>query len=179
MVPTPPTPHTWTLLLKHHRSTLLLHVDPLQSFFSIKTELLRALHETHSSSRLPTGTSIPHSVSDVIFGEPVDVHDLSRGWKRIGGDKEEEDDEDVLGDMYGAGSRKKGKVAAGKKASASGSMPDDCPVACGLKDGSVLAYKFRDETPDGDEELGIGGEEKWDVVLPSYEDAGEEDVAMR
>lgn len=101
------------------------------------------------------------------------MHDLSRGWKRVGGDRENADDEDVLGDMDGQGSRKK----TGKSAEKQKSTPDDCPVAVGLKDGSVLAYKFREEMPDGDEELGIGGEEKWDVVLPSYEDAGEEDGA--
>jgi len=153
-----PSPLTWTLRFKHHKSTTLLHVDPLQSMDSMKSELLRALQIIHTNHRLPNGTAIPSKSSDVIFGIPVDVHDLSLGWKRV-----DADDDDFEDDAQTK--NKKSVRAAG--------FPKDNPTAAGLKDGSVVAYRF---TTDGaQEDEGISGveEDKWDVVLPSMDDTNE------
>lgn len=80
----------------------------------------------------------------------------------------------MLGDALAADARAGRKAG---KASGKGKVRDDCPMGVGLKDGAVLAYKFRSDVVDGDEELGIKdeGDEVWDVVLPSYEEGPEEE----
>lgn len=157
MVPTTPSPLTWTLRLKYNKGTTLLHVDPLQSFTSIKAELLRALHQIYPNGALPDGTTLPASSQEVLLAKPVDVNDHSQGWTRLAED-EAKDDEDL--------ETTKSKSSKKRKNDAESSL--SCPKGAGLKEGSVLAYKFRS----GQDDEGLGLEdERWDVVIPNYEDS--------
>lgn len=117
---------------------------------SVKTELLRALKDTHPTGQLSSGVAIPDIPADIVLGKAKDAHDLSNGgWERV-----------YTNDASLSETKKK-KVSA-----------DDCPKGVGLKDGSVLAYKFKSEELDmEDEGLGMEDEdEKWDVVIASYDE---------
>lgn len=105
MSPTEPNPHTLTLRLKHHKTTILILADPLKPFLDIKTELLRGLLQrypdgslsassTSSSSSgslsLSSPTShashslaIPSDPSRVQLAKPTDPHDPAKGWTRL------------------------------------------------------------------------------------------------
>lgn len=145
------SPSGWTLRFKHHKSTTLLHVDPLQSWASIKADLLHALKETHPDGRLSSGTEIPTNPEDIILAKAKDFHDLSRGWERIS-----------VGD---AGAL---EIASTKKKRVN---IEDCPKGAGLKDNYALVYKFRADDEDMDEGLGLDDEEEhWDVIVPTYEE---------
>lgn len=151
-----PTPQTWTLRLKSHRTTVLLHIDPLHTFPAIKSTLYTALQETglRASSTGPE-IPLPPSPSHIQFGRPVDPLDPSQGftlgeWETPAVDEEVDIDE-------GKG---KGKAAKGGKKTADAR---DCPKGAGLKDGSVLAFRW-----EGD---GGGEEAGWGVKIASFEDA--------
>ena len=47
-----------------------------------------------------------------------------------------------------------------------GSVLNESPLGAGLKDGTVLAFRFRegDDDDEGDDDF------EWDVVIPSYDD---------
>lgn len=97
-------------------------------------------------------------------------------------DEGAEDDDDDDEDEEDEGFKKpKKRGAAGKRKGTVGSgVSPDCPKAAGLKDGAVLAYKFRQETgrmkgkggmldlDDEDED-----DETWDVVLATFNDDAE------
>lgn len=150
------SPAHWTLRFKHHKSTTLLHVDPLQSFATIKAELIHALNDVYHDGRLPSGLQIPESPSDILLGKAKDHHDLTRGFERISTNQ-------VNGDEEGQTSNKKKR-----------NDPIDCPKGAGLRDGSAVAYRFRSEDLDLDEGLGLDDEdEKWDVVVATFEESAE------
>ena len=157
-------PTTWTLRLKHARTTILLQADSHLPLSTLRSDLLTALHQTRPDGTLNSQT-IPSSEKDVLLTKPIDADDLTVGWERL-------DEDDDLGiEDEGKG---KGKAGA-KKASTGPSVKD-----VGLKDGAVLAFKFRGEEDgvlirkDGEEEMldeGLGGgDENWDVVVPSLEE---------
>lgn len=138
---TDPSPLSWTLRFKSGRQTILLFVDPLESFKNIKTSLLTVLHERYSDG-LPDPSSsqsaglvdsarriaIPQikDTEDLELGLPNEEADFEKGWKIL----DNEGGQPVL----------------------------DSPKLLGLKDGSVIAFRFR-------------GQDDFKVKLPSYEDA--------
>ncbi|KAK5109153.1 hypothetical protein LTR62_007515 [Meristemomyces frigidus] len=168
-----PSPHTWTLRLKHNRSTILLHVDPLQNLHSVRAELLKAVRATNPSGSFH-GHTIPQHESDILLARAVDSNDLTLGWESL---EKGEEELELVEDRKG-----KGKASA---VQASKDKMTDCPQGMGLKDGGVLAFKFRtgddearergDEFEAEDELAGenlVGNEaaEDWDVVVPSMEE---------
>ncbi|KAF1364277.1 hypothetical protein EJ07DRAFT_98744 [Lizonia empirigonia] len=163
---TQPTPLTWTLRLKSHRTTFLLHTDPLSPFSALKRALHTALTETglHAS---PDGPPIPlpASPSAIQLGRPVDPQDPSQGFML--GEWEEAADSDV--EVEGAKGKGKAK-GKGVKRGAGG----DCPKGAGLKDGAILAFRWEGEGMQGGE---------WEVQIASFEDAygvqNESDVGAR
>ncbi|KAI9699253.1 MAG: hypothetical protein M1820_007225 [Bogoriella megaspora] len=173
MAPTNPGPLTWTIRFKYNKATVLLHIDPTQSFSSIKTELLRALQNTH-----PYGINdqpLPSRPEDIQFAKPNDAADPSSGWMSI------EDDDFTATDGGDGLSDKKGKgKGKAKKSNAIDSMQ-----AAGFKNGAVFAFKFREEGKGMDDDNdGLEVEEDtWDVVIPRYEDSYDEmqegDVGVR
>jgi hypothetical protein len=170
-----PTPQTWTLRLKSHKTTVLLHVDPLSPFSELKTHLHTALLETGLRTADGATIAIPASPTAIQLGRPVDVHDSSQGW--VLGEWEEAaaaavDDEDVLIEEEESSGKGKGKGKAvvkgkGKEKEEKGKGKrgaGDCPKGAGFKDGSVLAFRFEGDA-DADEE------DQWEVQLASFEDA--------
>ena len=173
MAPVDPAPLTWTIRLKLHKSTVLLIADPLAPISHIKTELLRALHARCPGGSIQTAsgpTRIPQSENDVLLAKPVDINKASEGWRRmmIAGEDDANGDD---GGMDGASDSK----AKGRKKSTTtngDAAAVETPKHAGLKDGSVLAFRFRGHRRKA-EGLGLDVDEEgaeWDVVLPSYED---------
>jgi hypothetical protein len=168
---TTPSPQTWILRLKSRKTTVLLHVDPLHTFSTIKSHLYQALTETglkdpESGETIP----LPESASDIQLGRPIDVNDAHQGfqvgeWEYSAYESEEE----------GGKGKGKGKAKAGKKSNgAAGSNVNDCPKGAGLKDGAVLAFRWAgDGIWDGGEDADMDqdGSAMWGVQLASFEDA--------
>ena len=180
-----PTSRTWTLRLKHNKTTILLHADPIQTLTSLKSDLLIALRDTHTSGTI-NGHQIPQNADDVILAKPVDINDLTQGWERLSaGAKSAENGSDAKG-------KGKATATAGANGKASAKMTN-CPQGAGLRDGGVVAFKFRsEEEADGREGVGEGGDEdiavleedrgpldeEWDVVAPTIDEAyAEQDAA--
>lgn len=163
---TKPNPTTWTLRLRSYKTAVLLHVDPLQTFASIKSQLLAALSE--SPLRDPeTGQAVPlpTSPSDFQLGRPVDRTDLKAGW--VPGDWEippAEDEEEETG-------KGKGKAKAKKDNTGVGGAVKDCPKGAGLRDRDCLAFRWRGDGTGWEEEDGAQQAGMWGVVLPSFEDS--------
>ncbi|WPH01770.1 Hypothetical protein R9X50_00462200 [Acrodontium crateriforme] len=165
-----PSGSTWTLRFKHNRSTVVLHVDPLQSFSSIRNELLKAIQQTHPSGTLNNHT-IPSDADDILLARPVDINDLSLGWETL-----EQDDNDGLFDETNRG-KGKGKAVVGRGKGKEN--PTSCPKVAGLRDGGMVAFKFKSESVgeveeedrlDDDTLVRGSRDEKWDVVLACAED---------
>jgi hypothetical protein len=168
---TTPSPQTWTIRLKSRKTTVLLHVDPLQTFSTIKSQLLDALKETglkdpNTNEPIP----LPGSSTDIQLGRPVDVHDAQQGfqlgaWEYPAWESEEDS---------GKG---KAKAKPGQKSNGGASgvaSVKDCPKGAGLKDGAVLAFRWiGDGIWDGTEDADMLQEESnmWGVQLASFDDA--------
>jgi hypothetical protein len=132
------------LRFKNHKTTILLPVNPTLSFETIKGHLLEALQIT-PSLELSGNQQIPVSPEDIVLGLPKDVNDLEAGWKNMN---------DTTEDMISE--KRKGK----SKKDDDNSM--DTPLGRGLKDGSVLAFRFVDA------EEKSTNKEDWDVVIATY-----------
>jgi hypothetical protein len=182
-----PPPRTWCLRFKLNRSTIVLHVDAQQTFASVRAELLTALQATHPSGifkgTLRDGTPVeyplPANPEDIALAKLIDINDLNAGWETIGDSNEGlYFDED-----FSSKGRGKGKeVAAVAAKQASAKSVNDCPQGAGLRDGGVVAMRFRlaDEKErrqrlnDGDLDVdeiakdGMGIDDlPWDVIVPT------------
>ena len=193
MPPINPNARTWTLRLKHHRTTILLHADPIQKLSSLRAELLNALHQTNPPGMLD-GYQIPQNADDIILARPVDINDLSAGWERLESKTPFEDANGNAGEGKGKGKAAAVMTTPGSGAGAKGkggkdAKMTDCPQGVGLRDGGVLAFRFRSEDEAGtsgrrevgDDEFEVLEEdraEKWDVVVPTIEDTYAEEDAM-
>jgi hypothetical protein len=182
-----PTPNTWTLRFKHHRATVLLHVDPLQKLHSVRAELLKAVWQTARDGKL-NGHAIPTDANDILLARPVDINDLTAGWEQL-----EADDglEEALRQADAKGKSAASASASSKASKANKDIATDSPMGAGLTDGGVVAFKFRSEMEGARDQGGVdegvdveaGGEElegetlvgepgrqAWDVVLPSMDE---------
>jgi hypothetical protein len=170
---TTPSPQTWTLRLKSRKTTVLLHVDPLQTFSSIKSHLYNALKETgHKDPETHQSIPLPDSPEDIQLARPVDVHDAQQGFQlgewELRADESEEDS--------GKG---KGKAKAGKNPNDTTVLKSgkECPKGAGLKDGAVLAFRWAgDGTWDGNDDADTDQDltessNMWGVKLASFDDA--------
>jgi hypothetical protein len=178
MVFTEPSPLTWTLRFKHGKTTVLLYVDPLHTFSTIKSHLYTALQETGlQSPDTKQEIPLPDSPSDIQLGVPVNPSEPHRGFQ-LGEWEYPALDEDG-GEVDGKGKGKmKGK---GKKDNAAPGNVKDCPKGAGLKDGAVLAFRWRGDGTEWEDEEGDDGVEMesgrskkgdmWGVRLASFEDA--------
>jgi hypothetical protein len=174
-----PTPTTWTLRLKSHRTTVFLHIDPLTPFATIKETLHAALAET-GLTPFEGGPPIalPSSASSIQLGRPADPLDASQGfvlgeWESAPSDDEVaiEDEDEGTGTGKGKG---KGRAAAssasatakGKGKGGRSERAGDyyCPKGAGLRDGAVLAFRWEGDGTDKDEA-------SWGVHIARYEDA--------
>lgn len=184
MAPTVPSPSTWTIRFKHHKTTVLLHIEASQTISSIKEELLNVLKQTCPDGT-SEGTLLPESGEEIQLARPLDINDVSAGWRRL-----------AAGDSVGKGkmSKGKGKEKAGSEITAKG-VDAESLKSLGFKDNAVLAFRFASEIEaeelsgrktqtdvlgDEDDEMGLEEDEgdikeNWDVVIPTWEDQyGEE-----
>jgi hypothetical protein len=134
---TAPNPQTWTIRLKHHKSTVLIHVEPLLTLSTLKEELLAILNDVAHSGYF-NGTKLPSSPSEILLARPVDPLEISLGWEPLEPEDEPEDPFNIDEDAP------KGKA---KK------LESENLKAYGVKDNAVLAFKFKSEKSKG-----------WDVV---------------
>ncbi|KAI4285080.1 MAG: hypothetical protein L6R38_000921 [Xanthoria sp. 2 TBL-2021] len=141
-----PNPQQLTLRFKSHKTTILLLVAPHDSLTSIKAKLLEAMKVANISEI--QGRPLPTTPDDVLLGVLIDSDDPGEGWTDLEIPEKEDD------------THKKGP----KKSS----VLNASPVGAGVKDGSVLAFKFRTETSDADD-LDMG-DNVWDVVMPTFDD---------
>ena len=135
----------WTLRFKQHTTTILLLVQQSQSFDSIKRDLLDAINATNIKDI--NGNFLPSDPEDIEFGVPRDKNDISKGWVPLKIPEAEN------GDRKGKGVKK-------------GSVLNESPLGAELKDGAMLAFRFRN----GDAEDGMDLEVGWDVIIPHFED---------
>lgn len=159
-----PTPRTWTIRFKYHKSTVLLHVNPDQSIESLKENLLYALRDVKPSPNFLNGRSPPSSISQIQLAMPRNALNVSEGWEYFdespGFEIEDEDDGESKGKSKG-----KGKA----KTESSGLTVREA----GIRDNGVLAFRWRDEESavgpgDADEPMEDG---EWDVVIPTFDDS--------
>ena len=137
---TKPNPHTWTIRLKHHKTTVLLHVDALQTIATLKKELLAVLNEIAPNGL--NGHTLPSSASDIRLAKPVDPLDLSQGWDTLDDGSNDDLDNPFNMDENDVAKPKTKKV-----------LESENLKAYGIKDNAVLAFRFKSEK----------GRE-WDVV---------------
>ncbi|KAJ4368606.1 hypothetical protein N0V86_009513 [Didymella sp. IMI 355093] len=109
-----PTPSTWTLRLKSHRTTVLLHIDPLSTFATIKATLYAALSDTGlQATEHGPSIDLPNSASDIQLGRPLDPLDPGAGFALGEWEAQPDDDEVVIEDEdKGKG---KGKAVQGRR----------------------------------------------------------------
>lgn len=147
MARTVPSALTWTLKFKNGKSTTVLHVDPLQSFDSIKEELLLALRETHPDGEF-NGRQIPDKLDDVLMARLTDLNDIDGGFTSL-----VDDDGNLITEIEPVNKKRKTDGGGFK-------LKDQCPTAAGLRDGCILAFKFREGTEPPLEE-----DANWDVTM--------------
>lgn len=140
----------WTLRLKLHKTTVMLLVNPTQSFLSIKQELLEAIRATGRNDI--AGNVLPSDPEDVLLGVPIDKNNPGRGWVNLRIPEANDGDD---------GKRPKGV----KKDSVFNSSPS----GAGLKDGAMIAFKFK-----AHEEEDAMSDHEWDVILPNDYDESQE-----
>ena len=90
----------------------------------------------------------------MIFGIPVDKNDTGKGW--VGLEIPAHEVEDDIGSKRKVGGKK--------------SVLNASPAGAGLKDGGMLAFKFRNKDAMMDEDGLDLNDNDWDVIMPSYED---------
>ncbi|KAF2144031.1 uncharacterized protein K452DRAFT_285238 [Aplosporella prunicola CBS 121167] len=139
---TTPSPQTWTLRCKHNKTTIVLHVDALQTLSSIKPELLQALRDTQPDGSL-NGHALPEDAAEIQLAKMLDPHDETRGWVRVDN----------------------AETKVGKKKDGP-SLKD-----VGLKDNGVLAFRWGEEAANAPDQILDEDEgEQWDVIMPKYEE---------
>ncbi|GAD93368.1 conserved hypothetical protein [Paecilomyces variotii No. 5] len=148
-----PSPLSWTLLFRKHKTTVLLMLPPNETLTSAKAELLKALNARGLKEM--NGDTIPEDPTEIEFGVPVDKNELEKGWTRL----------DVEVPELAEGGAKKTKKNAGEVTL----------QGADIKDGQSIAFRFRKRSEDGSgkDELDLDLELEdpgWDVIVPSLDD---------
>ncbi len=157
-----PSPLHITLLFKCAKHNILLSVLPSTPFSDIKSLLLLALQARKITTINDISVPAPDQGEQVEFGIPKNKKDLKKGFVSL------EMAEQVLGN--GKGGKKK---VNGNKA-----MPSESPASAGLVDGSVLAFRFKQEEDvdmkdEADDEAQVPNDPGWHVELPRYDEEEE------
>ncbi|KAF2198244.1 hypothetical protein GQ43DRAFT_169868 [Delitschia confertaspora ATCC 74209] len=163
MPATEPSPMTWTFRLKHQKTTVLLYVNPLQKFSSIKEDLLEALKEVNYPGELPASPSEIQLARLVVPNEPSKGFVLGEWEQRpILGDEENSAIEGI--------GKSKGKPKKKVTDDGDGVGANQCPKGAGLTDGAILAFRWGMQNDEDDIEMAEAENEGWDVTLPSYDE---------
>ena len=146
-----PTPSTWTLKFKRYKTTVVLFVQPDQSFTSIKQAFLDALKARDITKF--EDQAVPESPDDITFAKLKTVNDTESGWETL---------------MPPPQGGESGEMGGSKKRKRHGEGLLDSPIGVGLKDGASLAFKLEkssalDEDKEDDEDDEDGG---YQVTFP-------------
>ncbi|KAL8675193.1 MAG: hypothetical protein Q9168_000446 [Polycauliona sp. 1 TL-2023] len=137
------SPKQLTLRFKCHKTTIILLVAPHDSLTSIKSKLLDALKVANITEI--QGRPLPKDLDHVLLGVPIDLNNPGEGWTNLEIPEKDDTEEPKRSSVLNAS-----------------------PMGAGVKDGSVLAFKFRGDASDVDNmEM---GDNEWDVVLPTFDD---------
>lgn len=151
----PSNPNPWTIRLKHHKTTILLHISPLTTPKAVKQSLLKALTERTPSGIL-NGHQIPKDASDIRLAKAIDPLELEQGWEEISLSDDSE------GISKGIGMKNGGALAF--------RFVEE-------------EEKVEDEDEDEMEVDGVKWKGEWDVVIPKFDDdfgeSTEGDVGVR
>ncbi|KAI5306103.1 hypothetical protein KEM56_002199 [Ascosphaera pollenicola] len=132
-----------TLRFKTHNITVLLSVPSTESFVSIRKQLLEALNARGITEI--NGEPVPKDPADLEFAVPIDPAKLDQGWLPL----------DVPTESTRRG------------------LPNATPVAAGLKDSSVVAFRFKksSEGLSAEEQIRLDLDDSgWDVLVPTLDD---------
>lgn len=162
-----PSPKTWTIRLKHRKLTVFVHADPLQTLSFLKSELYKILRETRPDGKLHD-RPIPGSPDSIYFAKPVDTTDWKQGWTPI--EDPSLEDLGLDNDFESAGSSRAGGRSKGKGKGKAGDVNAESIKSLGLRDSSVLAFKWTLE----DEMMDV--EDDWDLDFITYEDLFADDA---
>jgi hypothetical protein len=162
-----PSPATWILRFKYNKTTVFLHVDPLQSIASVKENLLAALRQTNPDGI--AGKPLPDSASEIVLGRPANYNDIEEGWERI---LESVDDPFGAEPVEGKGKGKEPAIAKGKEPARKSTTTSSLTTikGCKLQDRLPVAFKWGKDIREY-----IPGEEDWDVQYLTYEDVYDEE----
>jgi hypothetical protein len=157
-----PSPLHMTLLFKCARHTVLLSVLPSTPCAKIKSLLLLALQARNITSIAGISVPSPDQAHKVEFGIPREKKDLKKGFISL-----EMAEQDLMDSKGGK-----------RKASSNKATPNENPTGAGLVDGSVLAFRFKQEDDvdmkeEGDDEAQLQEDPGWNVELPRYDDEEE------
>lgn len=162
-----PTPETVTLLLKCHKSTTLLSVQPTTSFTEIKGLLIAALRSRNRNTLPGSSTPLPQNADDLEFGVLADKKDITKGWTLL--EIQEQEVNNSKGNKHKVGGK--------------GSIVNHSPSGAGLGDGAWIAYRLKWISKQGIQEeqdlelestdVELEEDPGWDVVLPTFEDEPE------
>jgi hypothetical protein len=142
---------------------VLLSVLPSTPFTEIGSLLLLALQARNITNIAGIPVPSPDQRDQVEVGIPLDRKDLQRGFTPL------EKAENTLVD--GKGSK--------KKAACNKPMPNENPAGAGLVDGSILAFRFKQDNDvemkedEDEDEVQTSADPGWNVELPRYEDEEE------
>ncbi|KAJ5232213.1 hypothetical protein N7468_005169 [Penicillium chermesinum] len=147
----------WTLLLKKHKTTILLSVQPDNTTLSAVKEKLfhclvsRGINEINNDP-------VPLDVNGIDLGIPIDQNEPEKGWISL--------------ERKATGDDDKSEMPNGKPRQLS-----DTILSAGLSDRNILAFRFRQpgETSSEAHETELDhADPGWDVILPSFDDEDEE-----
>ncbi|KAF2860947.1 hypothetical protein K470DRAFT_257495 [Piedraia hortae CBS 480.64] len=147
-----PVPLTLTFLSYKTSITLLASAStPLPT---LRAELLRALHQTYSDG-IFNGLEIPAHQTDILLARGVEG---GEGWEAL--------DEPMVGVLVDGEGVEKGKGNSMKQPE----REAETVGSKGLKDGDVLAFKFREFDEDEGDPFLDQVREQWNVTVPVCED---------
>ena len=146
-------------------------LPPHESIATAKEQVLKALNARGLKDI--NGDPVSSDPSDIELGVPVDKNDLDKGWTRL------QADEPAFGEEKSSSTRRNTNRGGGSSVSLQ---------AADLKNGQLLAFRFRESKPEktqGDDkgqpdlddiehEFDDPG---WDVIVPSLDDYDEEEVS--
>lgn len=179
---------SWTIRLKHQKTTILLEEDPHATIETLKKDLIHALNNVKTPSVIAKeDKELPTHTRQILLARPKDPTDATQGWQTIDyipASHEQMDElaEDQLSNGAGKGKGKAKARATIATSDALGPLPPGDSrtlLECKLSDRCVVAFTWTTSLPDDDGELELNEEEVeldaeghpvFDVTIPTMED---------
>ncbi|KAF2404659.1 hypothetical protein EJ06DRAFT_526738 [Trichodelitschia bisporula] len=155
-----PNQETWIWRLKWRRTTILLHVNPMNDIAAVKADLFEIL-STAKGLDSSTSPPVPSSPSQIQLAVPRNPLNIEQGFDRIDVSQSPEDDKPDPFTTPVANSKSKQKTKETRP------LESMNLKVLGLRDKAVVVFRIRGEEEVDDEGL---GDEEWDFEIPKYED---------